>query len=75
MLSVFKSDKFEIRNSPLDRFATLGARALCCLKGACETAQPVGVTLGLMISTDQILLAANKEPIFTPYLAELLNKY
>lgn len=75
MVSVFKSDKFEIRNSPLDRFATLGARALWCLKGACETAQPVGVTLGLMISTDQILIAANKEPIFTPYLAGLLNKY
>lgn len=74
MLSIFKSDIFEIKNSPVDRFATLGARALWCLKGACETAQPVGVTLGLMISTDQILQAANREPIFTPFLAGLLNQ-
>lgn len=74
MVSVFKSNKFDIRNSPLDRLATLGAKALWCLKGACETAQPIGLTLGLMISTDTILKEANREPIFTPLLAGALNK-
>ena len=74
MLSVFKSDKFEIKNSPVDRLATLGARALWCLKGACETAQPLGVTLGLMLSTDTILKEANRDPIFTPFLGGLLNQ-
>ena len=75
MVSIFKSDKFDIRNSPLDRLATLGAKALWCLKGACETAQPLGVTLGLMISTDAILKDANREPIFTPLLAGALNQF
>ena len=74
MLSVFNSDKFDIRNSPLDKFATLGAKALWCLKGACETAQPIGFTLGLMISTDTVLKEANREPIFTPFLAGMLNQ-
>ena len=49
----------------------MGARALWCLNGACEIAQPVGLTLGLMISTDTILKEANRDPIFTPFVARL----
>ena len=49
----------------------MGARALWCLNGACEIAQPIGLTLGLMISTDTILKEANRDPIFTPFVARL----
>ena len=77
MISVFKNNKeiFEIRNSPLDRFATLAAKAIWCLKGACESAQPVGVTVGMMLTTDQILTLANKEPIFAPYIVTLMHTF
>jgi hypothetical protein len=74
IISLLKTDKLDIRNSPLNRLATLGAKALLCLKGTCEAAQPLGITLGLMISTDTLLKEANREPIFTPLLAGALNK-
>lgn len=45
---ILKSDKLEVRNSPLDRLATLSARALICFKGACDMALPTGLALGLM---------------------------
>ena len=67
IIAIIKSDKLEIRNSPLDRLATLSARAILCFKGACETAQPIGLTLGLMLGTDEILKNANREPIFGPF--------
>jgi len=47
----------DIRNSPLNRFATLGAKALLCFKSACVSALlwTVGLTLGIMLGTDEIL--------------------
>jgi hypothetical protein len=44
-----------------------------CFKGTCETAQPVGLTLGLMLDTDEILKSANREPVFIPLLGDMLN--
>lgn len=73
IIEVLKSDKLDIRNSPLDRLAQLGARALLCFKGTCESAQPVGLSLGLMLGTDEILKAADREPIFAPFLGGILN--
>lgn len=43
MIKVFKSDELDVRNSPLDRFASIAARIILCSKGFCETAAPVGV--------------------------------
>lgn len=42
-------------------------------KGASETAQPLGVTLGIMVTTDTILKEANREPIFTPIIDGLFK--
>lgn len=75
LIKVLKSDKLEVRNSPLDRFAYLSAKALFCFKYGCDNVAPgVGLTLGLMISTDEILKGDNRDPIFTPLLGGLLNK-
>lgn len=73
IIAILKSDKLDIRNSPLDRLARLSARALLCFKGACDTAQPVGLTLGLMLGTDEVLKNANRDPIFGPILGSILN--
>jgi hypothetical protein len=45
--------------------------AITCLKGACYAAQPIGLTLGVMLGTDEILKHANRDPIF----AHLLGKF
>ena len=56
------------RNSPFQRIASLSIRALACIKGACDGAQPVGLTLGLMLGADEILKYGDKKPIFGPLL-------
>lgn len=73
IIKVLKSDELDIRNSPLDRLASLGAKAIMCAKGACEAAQPVGLGLGLMLGTDEIVKASGREAIFSPFLGKGLN--
>jgi hypothetical protein len=64
-----------VRNSPLDRLAYLAAKSLWCLKYGCDLVGPgIGVGLGLMVSSDEILKGGGREPIFTPFLGSLLNK-
>jgi hypothetical protein len=48
VIKVLKSDKLEVRNSPLDRFAFLSARFLYCLKFGCNATAPTGVVVTLM---------------------------
>lgn len=73
IIKILRSDELDIRNSPLDRLASLAARAILCTKGICDSAQPVGLGLGLMLSADEVLKHANREPIFGPYLGAILN--
>jgi len=49
------------------------AKTIGCLKGACEQAQPVGLGLGLMLGTDEILKYANVEPFFGPLMGGILK--
>lgn len=73
MVKLLKSDALEIKNSPLDRLATIGAKLVLCLKGVCETTQPVGVALTLMLGTDEIFKHAGRQPVFGPILGDALN--
>lgn len=68
---VLKSDKLDIKNSPLDRLATLAARAILCAKGLCETAQPVALSLGLMLGADEVIKAGGRPAVFAPFLANI----
>jgi|SRR5690348_656581 hypothetical protein len=68
---IMKSKDLEIRNSPLDKFATLASKLIFCVKGACDTAVPLGVALGVMAGFDTILEHKGKEPIFLPFIAEI----
>ena len=49
-----------------------------CFKGVCDQAPrapalAVGLTLGIMLGTDEVLKSANREPIFAPLIASILN--
>jgi len=68
---IMRSKDLEIRNSPLDKFATLASKLIFCIKGACDTAVPLGVALGVMAGFDTILEHKGKEPIFLPFIAEI----
>lgn len=73
IIKLLKSDDLEVRNSPLDRIATFGARIVLCLKGSCEAAQPLGVALGLALGADEIFKSAGREPVFVPIFGGVLN--
>lgn len=70
IIYILKSDKLEVRNSPLDKFATLAGKLLLCVKGACEAGAPVGLALGVMAGFDQILEHKGRAPIFLPLIAD-----
>jgi hypothetical protein len=68
-----KSDKLDIRNSPLDHMARFAARLLLCAKGVCDQAQPVGVAMGILLGIDTSLVMADQKPIFGPLLGNALK--
>ena len=66
---VWKGD-LNVRNSPLDRFASLGSNLLYCWKVGCYLASS-GVSLaGASVVADTILEAGGQEKIFTPLLGK-----
>ena len=62
---LLKSDKLEVRNSPLDRLAFLAAKTLTCLKGACESAPHIGMGLSLMLVPDPSILLINSSSLIS----------
>ncbi|RKP12384.1 hypothetical protein BJ684DRAFT_6803, partial [Piptocephalis cylindrospora] len=68
--STLKKNDLEVRNSPLDKFATLASKLIFCAKGACDTIAPIGVSLGLLAGFDTILEHKGKDPIFLPFIAD-----
>jgi hypothetical protein len=68
---IMRSKDLEIRNSPLDKFATLASKLIFCVKGVCDTAAPLGIALGVMAGFDTILEHKGKDPIFLPFIAEV----
>jgi hypothetical protein len=61
------------RGALVDSLAFLSAKALWSLKSDCESAPNVGLGLGLMLGTDEILKYGNVETIFGPFLGGMLK--
>ena len=74
IIKILKSDKLDIRNSPLNRFATVFTQGLLCLKGVCEGGIFTGTVLGTGIAYDWALESANKEKVFAPLVGGFLEK-
>lgn len=75
MRKVLKSDKLEVRNSPLDRLAFLSAKAIYCFKIGCDAAPHVGLALGLMVGVDEVLKNAEHSPVFMPILGGIVKTF
>ena len=72
---IYKNIKdLEVRNSPLDRYATVIARVVFCAKGVCEIAPYVGGSLGLMLGVDQVLKDSGRDAFFGPLIGSGLNR-
>lgn len=67
---VLKSDKLNVKNSPLDRFASITGKLLYCWKVGCKVGS-AGISLaGTSVIADTILEAGGQEKLFTPLLGK-----
>lgn len=73
LIKLFKNkQEFEVRNSPLDRSATLIAKLMYCYRVGCQAGQSVVGIAGTGVIIDTILEAGGKEPVFTPIIGTLI---
>lgn len=63
-----KSDKLNVRNSPIDHFATTAGKLLYCWKYGCQ-ADSAGL-VGTSFLIDSMLEAGGQEKVFTPLIGK-----
>ena len=68
-----RPDIFEVRNSPLNNFASHLARVLVCAKYACQGMAGGTGVLAAAITYDTILEASGRDKVFVPFIAKLFN--
>nr|AYE93328.1 hypothetical protein C0992_000013 [Termitomyces sp.]AYE93329.1 hypothetical protein C0992_000014 [Termitomyces sp.] len=71
---IIKRGDLDVRNSPLDRFASLFVKLVVCGKGFCDYVPQIGGALGLLLGMDQILRESNREAFFGPLIGQGINK-
>ena len=71
-IRTLRSNKLDIRNSPLNFYALMWARAIYCSKGLCDVGANVGTVLGTAIGIDAIREYKGLDPIFKPILAKFI---
>ena len=70
---IYNPEDFEVRNSPLDKYAMNIAKLVSCWKSACNfTATGTGI-MGTGFLVDQVLEVGGQDKVFEPYLKKLLN--
>lgn len=69
-ISVLRSDRLNVKNSPLDQFATLTGRLLYCWKFGCQAGSAGLGLVGTSFMIDSILEAGNQEKVFTPLIGK-----
>jgi len=52
----------------------LAGKFILCIKGSCEHLPHLGLGLGIGAGLDQILENSGHEPVFMPFLGNMLNK-
>lgn len=73
IIKIWKSDKFDIRNSPIDLLIKHSARLVLCIKGLCDAGPPVATGMAIGLGVDTILQASGRDGIFAPFIAQKLN--
>ena len=74
LIYLWKNKKFEVRNSPLNKLASLSVTLIGCVKGACVLGLSSGTTLGLGLGIDELLVHYGREPIFRNAIGNGLDK-
>ena len=69
----FFTDELNVRNSPLDSFASLGVKFLYCWKVGCKLGSSGIGLVGASVIVDNVLEGGGNEKVFTPLLGKGLN--
>ena len=75
IIKIWKSDKFDVKNSPLDLLLKQSARLVLCIKGACDAGTPLATGMALGLGVDSILQASGRDGVFAPFIAQKLNSF
>ena len=67
---VLRSDKLNVRNSPMDQFASVTSKLLFCWKYGCQVGSAGLGLVGTSFLLDSILEAGNQEKVFTPLIGK-----
>jgi hypothetical protein len=70
---IFRREKFEIRNSPLNRFASVLSQALYCIKFGCAVGGTGASFIAGGLAYDALLQESGREKKFLPFLANVCN--
>ena len=69
-MKVLKSDKLNVKNSPLDRFASITGKLIYCWKYGCQAGSAGLGLVGTSFLIDSMLEAGNQEKVFTPLISK-----
>lgn len=72
-LIIYKPELFEVRNSPLNNFASHLARVISCARIGCGAAVGTTGVLAAAVTYDTILEATGREKVFVPMIAKFYN--
>ena len=72
-IRVLRSNKLEVKNSPVDKLATAVGKILYCWKYGCQAGSAGLGLVGTSFLIDSMLEAGNQEKIFTPLIGKGIN--
>lgn len=73
IIKVLGTDELEVRNSPLDRLASLTARVIFCAKGLCIAGATTSTVVGAGLALDAGLINTDHDPVFSPLFVDFLK--
>lgn len=73
LVYLWKNNKLEVRNSPLDHIASLSFKLAACIKGACVAGAVSATALGLGFGADKLLEEGGYLPVFKRSIGKQLG--
>lgn len=70
---IYKKEKFEIRNSPLNRYASLISQALYCIKFGFAVTGAGATFIAGGAAYDSVLDESGRDRVFVPFMAKTYN--
>ena len=74
IIKVIKSDDLNIRNSSLDRLASIAGKIILSNKGVCYTIISITILTSGCLSIDEIIKSVGSTPLFSPIFISILQQ-